>query len=52
MFLTPSFGDTTSTSWTVVTSATGAKSRNVSNGMFAIMCGDTVTAPDVVRNSE
>ena len=50
--LMPSFGETTSTSVTLVTSATGAKSRNVSNGMFAMMCGDTVTAPAVVRNSE
>ena len=29
-----------------------AKSRKVSNGIFVIMCGDTVTAPAVVRNSE
>ena len=50
--LMPSLGETTNTSETLVTRETGAKSRNVSNGMFAMMCGDTVTAPAVVRNSE
>ncbi len=50
--LIPNFGVTTRTSVTLVTRATGTKSRNVSYGMFGMMCGDTVTAPEVVRNSE